>query len=115
MPGNISVVGENVGLLSTVERGIPREPGTQYPMIVPPEGGPPVPYQRVSVVAEAVETQRWLLDWYVGMAIKGMAASPDLCQMAAVLPDWNSEEMGPIREAAHDRAGGNAKANWGNA
>lgn len=118
--------------LPASEVGIPRD-DDERPLIVPPcpaTKGPEdqhqaekpcpkcpteaVPYERVSRVVDAIDNLKWLLRWYQGLLAKGMAMSPDLCGMASAL-DWNDPRMAAIIETAHDRSGGNEKANWGTA
>lgn len=111
------------GWLPLIEATIPRSTdGTNRPMIVPPGGDRPVPYERMSQVAEAVDTMRWLLEWYVRTAARGLAKSPDLCAQIAVLPPDGTPEhreakpiWRDILDRAHDRGGGNDKADYGNA
>lgn len=71
-----------------------------------------VPYERISRVVDAADTQKWLMDWRLGMLARGLAQSRELAMMAAGL-EWNDPRMQAIIEAAHDRAGGNDKAHWG--
>lgn len=99
--------------LPAAELPVPRD-HQERPLIVPPGGVEPVPYERVSRVSSAVDTLQWLMDWKLGLTALGMARSRDLCQMAAGL-EWNDPRMQSIVATAHDRAGGNEKANWGTA
>jgi hypothetical protein len=96
------------------EEGIPRD-GKERPLIVPPGGDEPVPYERISRVANATDNLEWLMDWRIGHAVLGMARNPDLCWQAAAFDDWNDPRMRDLAETAHDRAGGNLKANYGTA
>lgn len=121
--GNIKYVGStpagdpfgtDPSWLPLVEVPIPRQDGTDKPLIVPPGGTEPVAYERVSTVAKIVDGAGFLVDWKLGMLARGMALSPDLLEMAAMIK-WNSPEMKSIVNTAHDRAGGNRKANWGTA
>lgn len=100
--------------LPDAELGIPRDPATECPLIVPPGGTEAVPYERTSRVPGFVDTLQWLMEWRLKLLAKGMAISEDLCEMASAL-EWNDYRMPAIIEAAHDRAGGNRKANWGTA
>lgn len=96
------------------EVGIPRD-GKDRPMIVPPSGDEPVPYERISRVGGWTDSLEWLMDWRLGHLALGLARSPDLCHLAAGFDGWNDPRMADIVERAHDRAGGNVKADWGTA
>ncbi len=96
------------------EVGIPRD-SKDRPLIVPPGGDEPVAYERISRVGGWTDSLDWLMDWRLGHLAIGMARSPDLCMMAAACEDWNDPHIRDIVETAHDRAGGNYKANWGTA
>lgn len=96
------------------EVGIPRD-DKERPLIVPPGGGEPVPYERISRVGGFTDTLEWLMDWRLGHLALGMARNPDLCWQAAAYDDWNDPRMRDLVETAHDRAGGNLKANYGTA
>jgi hypothetical protein len=47
-------------------------------LIVPPEGGLPVPYRRVTTVAKALDSGGALTPWSASRAIRGLVADPDL-------------------------------------
>lgn len=96
------------------EVGIPRD-DKDRPLIVPPGGTEPVPYERISRVGGWTDSLEWLMDWRLGHLALGMARNPDLCWKAAALDGWNDPRMHDIVETAHDRAGGNVKADWGTA
>lgn len=96
------------------EVGIPRD-SKERPLIVPPGGTEPVPYERISRVGGWTDTLEWLMDWRLGHLALGMARNPDLCWQAAAFDDWNDPRMRDLVETAHDRAGGNLKANYGTA
>lgn len=95
--------------------GIPREEKTERPLIVPPGETEPVPYERISRVGGWTDSLEWLMDWRLGHLALGMARNPDLCWKAAALDGWNDPRMRDIVETAHDRAGGNHKADYGTA
>lgn len=120
--------------LPEAEKNVPRD-SRDRPLIVPPcakcrqgityargtgeqiTGCPecptePEPYERISRVVNAADTLQWLMDWRLGMAVRGMAMSRDLAYAAAGL-EWNDPQMRDIIEKAHDRAGGNDDAHWG--
>lgn len=113
------------------EVGIPRD-SKDRPMIVPPcpaaalkhQAGvdrcpecptEPVPYERISRVGGWTDSLEWLMDWRLGHLALGLSRSPDLCHLAAAFDGWNDPRMGAVVERAHDRAGGNVKADWGTA
>ncbi len=81
-----------------------------------------VPYTRASTFAKALSDGGGLTDWKVGHAVLGTAVSPDLAAMAAALGrnynDFTRDQKAALREIAeraHDRSGGNDKANYGTA
>ncbi len=84
-------------------------------MIVPPGGSEAVPYERISRVGGFTDTLEWLMDWRLGHLALGMARNPDLCWQAAAYEDWKDPRMYALVQTAHDRAGGNLKANYGTA
>jgi hypothetical protein len=88
--------------------------GRGQPMIVPPDGGKPVPYTRASTFAGTLDDAGGLATWRVRLAGLGIARNPDLAMMAAALK-YGDRELDAILETAHDRAGGNEKAHWGTA
>jgi hypothetical protein len=81
-----------------------------------------VEYDRASTVADALDTGGGLATWRVRHAAVGVALSPDLAAMAAALGrnvnTYSAEDkrnLDAIIESAHDRSGGNDKANYGTA
>lgn len=100
-------------LADIIEPEVPRD---RYgrPMIVPPEGGKPIPYTRCSTFAQTLSDAGGLVKYVARLTALGMARSVDLCQMAAPL-EYGMPELDEIIETAQDRAGGSAKANRGTA
>lgn len=82
------------------------------PLIVPPGGREAVPYQRASSVPRAVDNLAGLMRWRLRILTWAMANCPDLAARASML-EPNDPQLLAIAEEAHERAGGNAKAQWG--
>src|SRR5215831_13435168 len=63
-----------------LDRGVDRVRRDQWGryLIVPPEGGPPTGYTRVTTVAKALDQGGGLAPWKATMAITGMLARPGL-------------------------------------
>ncbi|HET8581743.1 MAG TPA: hypothetical protein VFL65_00715 [Jatrophihabitans sp.] len=109
----------------------PGPPRDRYgrPLIAPAkrDGTPntkakPVPYTRASTFCGYPADKSGLTAWKLRHAVVGVAISPDLAGMAGALgrnPDdldrQGKADLDAIIETAHDRSGGNAKANYGTA
>jgi hypothetical protein len=52
------------------------------PLIVPPDGGKPVPYMRVSTFAKMLDDSSGLTRWKMGQVAKGLGIRPDLAALA---------------------------------
>lgn len=78
------------------------------PLIVPPEGGKPIPYTRVSTLAKALDNKEALTRWKMRQVAIGLSTRPDLVDMARAVSDDNSklDEVveSAMREARSDRA-----------
>lgn len=101
--------------LPDAEVGIPRDE-KERPLIVPPGGTEPVPYERMSRVPSYVDSLQWLLRWKLGLLAKGLSrpGSEDLVELASA-QDWDTPQMAEVIETALDRGGANRKANYGTA
>lgn len=108
------------------DTGVERN-GHGQPLIVPLKRGKPdtaaklVPYTRASTFAKALDDGGGLATWRTRHAAHGVAKSPDLAAMIAALgnPDMLASQakrdLDGIIERAHDRSGGNIKADYGTA
>jgi hypothetical protein len=81
-----------------------------------------VEYDRASTVADALDTGGGLATWQTRHAALGIATNPDLAALAAALgrnlntlTDADKRALDEIIERAHDRSGGNEKADYGTA
>jgi hypothetical protein len=92
-------------------RGIMRD-AQDRPLIVPPGGSEPVAYRRASSVPKVVDNLAGLMRWRLRILTWAMATYPDLAARAARLEPGDPELL-VIADEAHERAGGNAKAQWG--
>jgi hypothetical protein len=52
------------------------------PLIIPIDGGPPVPYTRISTLAKALDDKTALTLWKQRQTVIGLAARPDLVSLA---------------------------------
>lgn len=100
-------------LFDTLAPEIPRD-RWQRPLIVPANGGKPVGYVRASTFANTLDDAGGLVKWKARMVALGIGAHEDLAAVAAGLT-YGDPKLDEIIETAHDRAGGNAKANYGTA
>jgi predicted RecB family endonuclease len=84
------------------------------PMIVPPDGGKPVPYARASSFGDVLDDKTNLSLWKQRMTALGLVERPDLLLSVAANRE-NKSELNKISEMALDHAHGNAKATVGTA
>lgn len=84
------------------------------PMIIPPGGDKPEPYTRVSTFKEAFSEAGGLIKYTNRHTALGIARHEDLAAIAAGC-EYGDKVLDEIIEAAQDRVGGNAKANYGTA
>jgi hypothetical protein len=102
--------------------------GRGNPMIVPLKRkrpdlrGKPIPYTRVSTFAKALDNAGGLIKYNVRSVALGLGRNPDLAKLAGVygptiadLSPADKSGLDAITERAHDRVGGNAKADYGTA
>jgi len=84
----------------------------QRPLIVPPEGGKPIPYTRVSTFAGALDDAGGLVTWKARQVALGIARHEDLAAMVAGLK-YGDKELDAHIETAITRV--DDKAAWGTA
>lgn len=95
------------------------------PLIVPPEGGDPVPYTRASTLSDYITGEaKGLWIWKQRHLAKGLSEREDLAALAASLPVLTGDSaqdretnrgLDPIIERAIDQAKLHYKADWGTA
>ena len=96
------------------------------PLIIPPEGGKPVPYTRCTTLVGAIEDKWGLMAWKQRQTVVGLAARPDLHLRAASLgPQPDSDDQAAVRvwkqqmdevcEQAMEAAGSSSAATIGTA
>jgi hypothetical protein len=90
---------------------IPRDEDGR-PLITPPGGGAPIAYERASSLPNVVDNMAWLAPWRLQLAALGLRDNPHLLERLEGLAYGDPDLMAVINDA-HDRAGGNTKANWG--
>lgn len=83
-------------------------------MVVPPEGGKPVPYTRTTTVAGSLDEASGLVAWKLRMAATGLTMRPDLLLSATAMRD-NKLEMNKIVEDSMEAAGATRQATIGTA
>jgi len=93
------------------DEGIPRD---RYgrPLVVPPEGGAPMPYTRCTTYVSALEDTYNLSRWQQRMVALGMADRPDLVLAAGAHRD-DKDELNRIVDQAMDAAQAHAAAGVG--
>lgn len=84
------------------------------PLVVPPDGGKPVPYTRATTVAETTDDRFNLEKWKVRMAAKGIADRPDLLLAVTAHAD-DKRELDKICDKAIEAAKASAAATTGTA
>jgi hypothetical protein len=82
------------------------------PLIVPPEGGKPEAYTRVSTIAKVLDDKTALMRWKQRMTTMGIGLRPDLAQLAAVVGD-DKRKLDEIVEQAMAAADTSRAANVG--
>jgi hypothetical protein len=82
----------------------------------------PVPYTRVSTYADALSDAGGLVKWSKWHLALGLGRNPDLAALAGTygptvddLSRRDKQELDSIIDRAHDRSGGNVKADYGTA
>lgn len=102
--------------LRSAERiDIPRHPRWGGPMIVPPGGGKPVYYSRISSYAKLLDDASNLNLWYGRMTALGLARRPDLAMLAGTAQPDDKDTLNDIVKQAMDAAQSSAAANRGTA
>lgn len=99
-----------------------REPRYGRPLVIPVDGGKPIPYTRATTWAGAIEDQNKLMEWKQRMVAAGIAQRPDLHLRAASLglepldedelKRWK-KEMNQVAAAATEAAKASAAATIG--
>ena len=84
------------------------------PLVVPPEGGKPVPYTRTTTVAGSLDDGAGLVAWKLRMAAAGLTLRPDLL-LAASAAREDKLEMNKLIEDAMEAAGATRAATIGTA
>lgn len=84
------------------------------PMIVPPEGGKPVPYTRCTTFVSALEDTYNLSKWQQRQVAMGLAARPDLVEAVAERRE-DKRALDDIVNQAHEAAASSASAEMGTA
>lgn len=84
------------------------------PYIIPPGGGAPKPYTRVSTFARALEDGARLVAWKERMLLKGVIENPHLIPADLNTLDYRGP-AGQVIEALMDAAGANDGAYYGTA
>lgn len=73
------------------------------PLIVPPEGGDPVPYTRVSTLAKALDDLNQLMAWKQRKTAEGLVRRPDLLtRVAGALANGDPDTDWPTKRALND-------------
>ena len=85
------------------------------PLIVPPEGGEPVGYTRVSTLAKELGDKSALSKWMARQAAIGLASRPDLVALVRSTDPENRKALDKIVKDAQEAAGSSKAANVGTA
>lgn len=100
---------------------VKRERWTGRPLIVPPEGGEPVPYARISSLAKTLEDGEGLTKWKQRKTAEGLLVRSDLYTLASGVlaggdpdTDWSTKrELDNICKEATEAAGASSGASAG--
>ena len=88
--------------------------GRDQPLIIPTDGGKPVPYNRVTSYVGALEDSSGLIGWKQRMTTRGLALREDLYRSAQANTE-DPKELSRIAAAAASAGGSDDKANLGTA
>ena len=106
---------ESLFLRSADRADIPRHPRWGGPMIIPPEGGKPVYYSRVSSFAKILDDASGLNNWYGRQTAVGLARRKDLMGRVATTRADDKDGLNEIVSQAMAAAESDAAANKGTA
>ena len=85
------------------------------PLIIPADGGKPIPYTRFSSHGQCLEDRFGLEKWKIRTAGKGLASRPDLFAQVAACPPDDSRRLDTLMEAALEAGGSSVGAGLGTA
>ena len=83
------------------------------PLIIPPGGGKPIPYNRASSFGDVLDDKSNLEKYLRRKVMRGLALRPDLLLAAATTPDEEKGALNRIADDAIEAAGGSEKATVG--
>ena len=83
------------------------------PLIVPPDGGKPEPYVRVSTLAKSLDSKEGLMQWMQRMTAIGLGKRPDLAERAAITDPSDKRALQEIVKGAMAAAESDKAANTG--
>jgi len=73
------------------------------PLIIPPDGGEPIGYTRVSTLAKALDDQTNLMSWKARKTAEGLVRRPDLLtRVAGALANGDPDSDWPTKRALND-------------
>lgn len=87
------------------ETAAPKIPRDQWkrPLIVPPDGGEPVAYVRVSTLAKALDDLNSLMAWRARKTAEGLVRRPDLLtRVAGAIANGDPDTDWPTKRALND-------------
>ena len=95
--------------------GIVEVPRDRYgrPLIIPPGGGKPIPYNRASSFGDVLDDRTMLEKYLRRMAAKGIVQNPELGLAIATTPLDQKGKLDSLVEEAIEKAGGSKKATIG--
>lgn len=85
------------------------------PLIVPADGGKPMPFTRVTTIADALEDQYNLTRWSNRMVALGLTQRPDLYARVAACRDEDKDSLNKLCDDAKEAAAASGPANLGTA
>jgi hypothetical protein len=85
------------------------------PLIIPADGGKPVPYTRVSTLAKALDDKTALMQWKCRQTALGLSKRPDLVSKSKAIADDDRRGLNEIVEEAMVAAESDRAANVGTA
>lgn len=94
---------------------VPRD-GWDRPLVIPKQGGKPVPLTRTTTFIDCIEDKTALSDWHKRMTLAGAAKRPSMLDVVRQLdpeqPD-DKRKLNALAEQAIDIAGANKKREKG--
>lgn len=84
-------------------------------LVVPPDGGKPIPYTRATTIAKTIEDQHSLIAWKARMTGIGLTRRPELLATLAITDTADKQRLDAICEQAAEAGGAVERRDMGTA